>query len=140
MSDLPWRPKREKDPTGGIKEGWKEGEIHGAFEIVSSLKEAKAEIASAKLSIAAWTCGILAVIALAAWILLEMNVIKPLRDSSHSIKDIAGGNLTRAIVSTGKDEFGVMAADLQAMAVDLSGMITEIIRASDEAAQLCRYA
>ncbi|HHD63180.1 MAG TPA: DUF3365 domain-containing protein [Desulfobulbaceae bacterium] len=33
-------PKGEADVTGGIKEGWKTGEIHGAFEITSSLAEA----------------------------------------------------------------------------------------------------
>ena len=125
-------PQGEKDPTGGTKEGWREGEIHGAFEIISSLKEANANVVQAKLSIAAWTLGILAVITLAAWLLLERNVIRPLRDSSDSIKDITEGNLKQTIVSASKDEFGIMTANLYTMAGELSGMITEIIKVSEE--------
>ena len=33
-------PKGALDPTGGVKEGWKAGEVHGAFEIISSLAPA----------------------------------------------------------------------------------------------------
>ena len=33
-------PKGSLDPIGGTKEGWKEGEHHGAFEIIYSLDEA----------------------------------------------------------------------------------------------------
>ena len=35
-------PAGEPDPIGGTKEGWKVGEIHGAFEIISSLDAAQA--------------------------------------------------------------------------------------------------
>ena len=31
-------PVGGKDVVGGVKEGWREGEIHGAFEIISSLE------------------------------------------------------------------------------------------------------
>ena len=33
-------PAGSVDPVGGIREGWKVGEVHGAFEIVSSLRAA----------------------------------------------------------------------------------------------------
>ena len=125
-------PKGEKDPTGGTKEGWHEGEIHGAFEIISSLNEAKAEILNAKISIGAWTLGILCIVALVTWLLMEKNVIQPLRNSSCYIKEIANGNLAATIVSSGKDEFGQMTANLQSMAADLGKMIREIINASEE--------
>ena len=38
-------PVGSKDVTGGTKEGWREGEIHGAFEIISSLEETNNAIA-----------------------------------------------------------------------------------------------
>ncbi|MDR3541685.1 MAG: hypothetical protein P4L69_12080 [Desulfosporosinus sp.] len=47
----------------------------------------------AKLSIGAWTLGILCIIALVTWLLMEKNVIQPLRNSSRYIKEIANGNL-----------------------------------------------
>lgn len=125
-------PQGSKDPTGGIKEGWREGEIHGAFEIISSLKEANQEITSAKISIASWTLGILGVIAFAAWLLMEKNVIRPLRNASASIREIAEGNLTKTIVLTSRDEFGLMTANLQSMAQELSRMIREIITTSED--------
>ena len=34
-------PVGSPDPVGGIKEGWKVGEVHGAFEIISSLAGAQ---------------------------------------------------------------------------------------------------
>jgi len=35
-----WGNDKGLDPTGGSMEGWKVGEIHGAFEVIQSLKEA----------------------------------------------------------------------------------------------------
>ena len=40
--------KGDRDPVGGIKEGWKEGEIHGAFEITTPLDEVNASVAKAE--------------------------------------------------------------------------------------------
>lgn len=125
-------PKGKKDPTGGTMEGWKEGEVHGAFEIKSSLQATNSEIARAKISVAAWTLGILGVIALSVWLLLERSIIRPLRNSSNYIKEISAGKLTATLVSTSRDEFGIMAENLKAMACELSKMIREIIKDSDE--------
>ena len=41
--------KGDLDPTGGVKEGWKVGEVHGAFEIITSLETAKAQILKAEI-------------------------------------------------------------------------------------------
>jgi methyl-accepting chemotaxis protein len=125
-------PKGKKDPTGGTLEGWKEGEIHGAFEIKHSLATTNKEILQAKISVAIWTIAILAAIALTVWLLLERNVIRPLKNSSDYIKEIAAGKLTKTLVATSRDEFGGMAANLQSMAAELSRMIREILKASEE--------
>jgi methyl-accepting chemotaxis protein len=125
-------PKGKKDPTGGTLEGWREGEIHGAFEIKTSLAETNREITSAKLSVAAWTFGILAIIALSIWFLMNRNIIRPLQDSSSYIKEIAEGKLTRTFAVTSRDELGTMSVNLQAMAGELSRMIKEIIKSSED--------
>ena len=52
-------PKGAKDPMGGTKEGWKAGEIHGAFEINTSLEAAKKQTASA-----GWTAGLITLVIL----------------------------------------------------------------------------
>ena len=48
-------PKGTPDPIGGIKEGWKEGEIHGAFEIIYSLDDAVKRTQNAAFAIGAAT-------------------------------------------------------------------------------------
>jgi len=124
-------PQGKKDPTGGTMEGWKEGEIHGAFEIISSLDEANREVARAKISIILWTAGILSLIAVTVWLLLEKSVVRPLRDSSGYIREIAEGKLTGSIEVRSRDEFGTIAGNLQAMAGGLNRMIREILKAAE---------
>ena len=39
-----WGNDRGTDPTGGKMEGWKAGEIHGAFEVIQSLDQADTQL------------------------------------------------------------------------------------------------
>ncbi|MGD9732866.1 MAG: methyl-accepting chemotaxis protein [Desulfamplus sp.] len=119
-------PKGKTDPTGGIMEGWKEGEIHGAFEIIGSLAEAKQAVWAAQKSILLWTVLILALISVFVWLLVKINVIKPLEESSSFINSISKGDLTKTIKSDSKDEFGEMSANLNAMSANLRKMISDI--------------
>lgn len=123
-------PKGQQDPTGGIKEGWKVGEIHGAFEIISSLKEVNAHILQAKISILIWTAGILSFIALTAWLLLQYNVINPLRAAAKYINAISKGDLTQKCEVTSEDEFGDISESLEKMADNLRNMIINISESS----------
>ncbi|HPO30064.1 MAG TPA: DUF3365 domain-containing protein, partial [Candidatus Hydrogenedentes bacterium] len=41
-----WGNDQGMDPTGGKMEGWKAGEVHGAFEVIQSLEQADKEIAA----------------------------------------------------------------------------------------------
>jgi len=43
-SEAIWGLPGGKDPTGGTMEGWKVGEIHGAFEVIQSLDQADAQL------------------------------------------------------------------------------------------------
>ncbi len=79
-------PKGEKDPLGGTKEGWKAGEIHGAFEIISSLARSKQQVMSAALTTSLTTLCILGLIVAMAWWLINKNIITPL----IHIQDFAG--------------------------------------------------
>lgn len=123
-------PKGKQDPTGGILEGWKEGEIHGAFEIIGSLTEAKQAVWEAKLSIAIWTALILVLITLVVWFLVKISVIKPLEASSNFINAISEGDLTRSIESHSTDEFGMISSSLNKMSNNLRKMIGDISESS----------
>ncbi|MBF0377801.1 MAG: DUF3365 domain-containing protein [Desulfamplus sp.] len=119
-------PKGKTDPTGGIMEGWKEGEIHGAFEIIGSLKEAKEAVWEAQKSIVLWTLSILVLISMFVWLLIKMNVLKPIEKSRECINSISKGVLTCSIQSDSKDEFGEMSSNLNTMSANLRKMISEI--------------
>jgi len=119
-------PKGKADPTGGIMEGWREGEIHGAFEIIGSLAEAKQAVWEAEKSISLWTSLILVIIGIFVWLLVRINVVKPLEASSTFINAISKGDLTCSIESLSKDELGVMSENLNTMSSNLRKMIADI--------------
>jgi methyl-accepting chemotaxis protein len=119
-------PKGEKDPTGGVKEGWKAGEVHGAFVIVSSLKEANEAVTAAALNVSAWTLGILAFLAAMGWFLVRASVLTPLRDAGVFLERIASGDMTGELKVDRKDELGEMQGHLNHMAASLRIIVRDI--------------
>ncbi len=124
-------PKGKKDPTGGQLEGWQVGEIHGAFEIISSMEKVNRQVRNTTLQIIAWAMGILAVCALVTLLLLDRNIVKPLKKSSKEIKKIAQKDLTGGIEITNRDEFGDMNSDLLSMKEQLRMVIKGIFTTAD---------
>ncbi|MDJ0782263.1 MAG: methyl-accepting chemotaxis protein [Desulfosarcinaceae bacterium] len=125
-------PRGAKDPTGGIKEGWKTGEIHGAFEVAYSLREANAMVAKAKLGVLGWTGAILSVIFTVAWCLVRYNVLRPLNRTRDFVGRVAEGDLTHTIDLDQADEFGEMVVRMNGMAQKLRAMVDEITRTSGD--------
>ncbi len=123
-------PAGEKDPTGGIKEGWLAGEIHGAFEISSSLDQVNAQVFRAKLGVFFWTLGILVVISVVIFFLIQRNIVKPLDKASEYIETIAAGDFTKEVEDRGKDEFGQMVKNIGIMSANLRKMIFAISESS----------
>jgi methyl-accepting chemotaxis protein len=124
-------PKGSIDPTGGRLEGWKVGEIHGAFQIISSLDEVHREVRKTKIVIALWSLGILFACVLVTWLLLDRSIIRPLRNASQEIKKIARKDLTGEIPITSSDELGMINRDLASMKNQLQGVIKGIIASAD---------
>ncbi len=125
-------PRGELDPLGGIKEGWKEGEIRGAFEIISSLDAANSAVASAGWSIALWSGLILLVVIGAGWLSVRSNLLKPLFDAGRFIDRVSRGDLSDTLEVSHEDEFGKMAHSLNGMAAHLKDMIKDITATSNE--------
>ncbi|WP_054697527.1 Tll0287-like domain-containing protein [Desulfosarcina cetonica] len=99
-------PKGTTDPTGGIREGWREGEVHGAFEIISSLDAAHAQVTAAQWNVTLLVATCLAVILTAVWQLVKVNLLRPMETANGLIGRIAQGDLTHAHTSDRQDEFG----------------------------------
>lgn len=126
-------PMGAPDVVGGTKEGWKEGEVHGAFQIISSLKEANAAVASARLNIALWTLGILAVILTGTWLGLKKGVLTPLACIRSFAERVADGDLEARAEGNYSAELGSMKDALDAMILKLKEKMAEAGRKSDEA-------
>ena len=116
----------DKDVTGGTKEGWRVGEIHGAFEIISSLEATNKAVAAAKINVAISVLIMLTLIGLLSWFILRVSIVKPLDQAKEYIEKISQGDLTIAIGETSKDEFGQILDKLGRMATNLRGIVAEL--------------
>jgi len=125
-------PKGSKDPLGGIREGWKVGEIHGAFEIISSLKEVQATVKATIIKKSLVSLGILILVFAVVWFFTQKSVIDPLGKANHFVGSISSGDLSQQITLDQKDEFGQMIGALKEMSSSLNKMITNILHASDD--------
>jgi len=85
-------PAGQPDPVGGVKEGWQEGEMHGAFEIIAPLDRSKERIAAASLATGLATLGILACVIALAWWRLHVDLLGPLGRLGTFARAVAGGD------------------------------------------------
>lgn len=123
-------PAGSPDPVGGIKEGWKAGEIHGAFEIISSLKEAKAISANATINIGAFTGGVMLVLGIALFFIIRL-VLKPIVSYVEAFKAASTGNLTVRANVRAQDEVGRIARFFNDFIATLEGMVREVKGVTD---------
>jgi len=130
-----WGRKDGKDPTGGIMEGWKEGEIHGAFQIIYSLKDYFA----ARLKILLISILVNAAILIGAIVVIRGVVhrgLHPLDEMVQSLEDInkGHGDLTRKIAIERDDEVGRLAMLFNQFIENLRQLILAVKDAADHVA------
>ncbi len=118
-------PAGTPDVVSGVKEGWKEGEIHGAFEVISSLEKAHERTALAQVSVSVWTGAILAVLGVVAWILLRSGIIQPLERIRGFASAVAHGNLAARPEGTFHAELGEVKDAIEAMVDNLKVKMDE---------------
>lgn len=118
--------KGEQDVTGGIKEGWKTGEVHGAFEIISSLEETHKAVAAAKTNVIISVIAMLLVIGLISWFILKIIIIRPLDQAKNYIEKISQGDLTVSATDPSKDEIGQIQTCLGNMSKSLKSIVSEL--------------
>ncbi|NDV19627.1 DUF3365 domain-containing protein [Pseudodesulfovibrio sp. JC047] len=125
--------KGDIDPTGGIKEGWKVGEIHGAFQIISSLSDAKANILKAELYTAGETIVILLIIGLLVWFLTKSIIVNPLHRIRSFAQSVASGDLDATPKGTFSSELRVVKDGIETMVDNLKVKMFEVAEQKDEA-------
>ena len=124
-------PAGERDPVGGIKEGWKTGEIHGAFEIISSLEAAKATQRGATVKIAFISLGMLLLLGILVW--LSINAVtRPLRDYIDNFTRVSDGDLTVVSTVDSRDEIGRLSGYFNSFIAHLNKMMGGIQGVTDD--------
>lgn len=118
-------PAGEPDPIGGIKEGWNVGEIHGAFEIVSSLDDAKAIQQRATLNIATIAFTLIVIVGSVLWFSIT-RITRPLGEYVSAFDRVREGDLTVRSDVDSRDEIGRISGSFNAFIDRLQGMISGI--------------
>jgi methyl-accepting chemotaxis protein len=118
-------PAGTPDPIGGIKEGWKVGEIHGAYEIVSSLKNAALAQIAATRNIAISALFLMSGLGLALFFLIRA-VMRPLGNYIQVFEKAATGDLTVRADAKRDDEIGKVAAFFNGFIGTLQNLMTEV--------------
>jgi methyl-accepting chemotaxis protein len=124
-------PKGTKDPMGGIREGWKVGEIHGAFEIISSLDETKENIRTARIKGLLFT-GLILIPLIIFVIITSLTITKPIKQCVDFASSVQNGDLTANIDIDQEDEVGELGNSLNAMVKGLRNIISGINNLSGE--------
>lgn len=118
-------PAGSRDPVGGIKEGWEVGEIHGAFQIISSLEDAEAAERRAMLNMAFATLGVFLVIGIFLYLVVRI-VTKPLSEYISAFQTVSRGDLTVRSRINSKDEIGTLSGYFNDLVDSLNTMIGRI--------------
>jgi methyl-accepting chemotaxis protein len=119
--------KGEKDILGFAKEGWKAGEVHGAFEVIAPLDKTQQQLAAmGRLSILVGGVALMATLA-AIFYIVRHSVTKPVSALVAATERIAAGDLTVTLEAARDDEVGKLAQALRRMVTDLRAIVGNII-------------
>ncbi|MCP5453510.1 MAG: methyl-accepting chemotaxis protein [Spirochaetaceae bacterium] len=118
-------PAGSADPTGGIREGWKVGEVHGAFEVVSSLDAAKLVGKQATVNVASFAGGVMLLLGFALFMIIRV-VLKPIATYVDAFKVASTGDLTVRATVRARDEIGRIAAFFNDFIGTLEHMVGEV--------------
>jgi methyl-accepting chemotaxis protein len=120
-----WGRSDGRDITGGPMEGWREGEYHGAFEVVQSLDDAD----QARATTVAWAGGI-SVIAFAVMAMLYIWLagvsLGPVQRLNVRMKQIAKGDLTVKTQVHQQDSIGELADSINDTTTQLNFLVKGI--------------
>lgn len=89
-SEALWGNSNGTDITGGPMENWKEGEVHGAFEVIQSLDAADQALRSNLVMAGIVTGGGMIGLGIVFLLVLQRGVEKPLAKIAQSLREASG--------------------------------------------------
>ena len=118
-----------RDIAGFRMEGWKDGDVHGAYELVLPLAHCDEHIASFLGQGLLLGLPVLAIGLGAFWLMLRRSLRDPLRQLAGSMRDIAegDGDLTRRIGLARTDEVGQAAGMFDRFAARIHDTIAHVV-------------
>lgn len=118
-------PAGSVDPVGGIREGWSVGEVHGAFQIISSLDEAKVIQAGAIRKVSLVTLALIVLVGLVLYRVIR-GITGSLDRYARDFALAATGDLTVTTAASSRDEVGTLAEHFNSFMGTLRSMVHEI--------------
>ena len=117
--------KDGKDPVGFRMEGWREGEVHGAFLLRAGLDQVDQQVKAGMEKTALWLIPTALLIGSGAF-LAASRVKAPLAEAVRALQRVSQGDLTEVSLAHNNDEIGDMAVAVQNMSASLRGTIHDL--------------
>jgi methyl-accepting chemotaxis protein len=130
-----WANDYGKDPTGTKMEDWREGEVHGAFEIIKSLDEVDAQTARSLWIGGGVVTAFVVLGGLAFFLVVTRSITNPLRTTVAAFREIAAGDLSQRLPAGRHDEIGELCASANKMTDRLGAMMHDIASCSHDLGQ-----
>ncbi len=127
-----WGNKEGKDLTGGPMEGWKAGEVHGAFEIIYFLDTHlnRLYLVIGLLALATFTLMVVALFFVRQF--MVKNLERPLGEVISVTERIAKGDLTTAFTYEREDELKRLVNALEDMRQGLKDLVKGLLNSFTE--------
>ncbi len=121
-----WGNDKGLDASGAKMENWREGDVHGAFEVVQSLDEADARAATALWNNIWTVSGLVLASGALFFYMISRWVTQPIRKTVDAFKKFAEGDLTHHLSVRSNDEIGQLRAAVNVLVSKLRDMVTSI--------------
>lgn len=115
-----------KDALGFKLEGWKAGEVHGAFVLKASLDRVDSVVQAGMGTTLIWVVPVAILIGLALYAICRRMIVQRLDQANQALSAISEGNLTFALPPATHDEVGQMMGSLSRMVEKVSGVLTDV--------------
>ena len=125
-SEKLWGNKEGLDVLGYRMENKKVGDLHGAFEIVTSLEESNAAIKGFIWWFAGFAFVGFLIIAAVIYNVVNFLLVRPLSEIIMHLASIGGGDLTGRLRAEGKSELAWLSASFNGFVKKIQSIIKEI--------------
>ena len=120
------------DPLGYAMEGWRPGDMHGAFELIMPLDNVDAAVKAAAISSGITILIIISVGVGVLFLMVNIYLTRPIQGMVVGLKALAQNDLTAEVEVTSKDEIGQMATAFNTSVRQLSDVMIKIRGSSGE--------